>query len=270
MLHPGAKLSWEIMNMKRNTGTVLVRVFIAVKILHNQGNSYKGQHFNWDWLTGSEGQSIIIMAGSTAASSHGTGGVDSLHFVLKANRRKLSSRQLGGSSLKVLPHSDTLPPKRPHLPIGPHLPIVPLPGSNIFKPPQALFFLFKKQASKQAGRQASKQASKLTPQTKPNQTKLKKQTKNKHKTKIFFLSLSKVGTFHYPETPHSVVGINKGGHSCHTATWPQLLEMISQMASPGCLSMNNYYSIIFFPDKGGLQIRKVDSSDRSVRKQWTR
>jgi hypothetical protein len=49
---------------------------------------------------------------------------------LKATRRRLSSRQLGGGS-QSLPYSDTLSPT------GPHLLIVPLPGPSIFKPPQA-------------------------------------------------------------------------------------------------------------------------------------
>ena len=38
---------------------VLARVSIAVNRHHGQGKSYKG--LNWSWLTGSEGQSIIII-----------------------------------------------------------------------------------------------------------------------------------------------------------------------------------------------------------------
>jgi hypothetical protein len=53
-----------------------------------------------------------------------------LYIVPKANGRRLASRQLGGRSHKAHPHSDTLPPKRPHLLI------MPLPGPSIFKPPQ--------------------------------------------------------------------------------------------------------------------------------------
>jgi len=47
-------------------------VFIAVKRHHNQGNSYK-EHLIGDWLIGSEVQSIIIMAGSMAASRQAWG-----------------------------------------------------------------------------------------------------------------------------------------------------------------------------------------------------
>ena len=64
--------------MKRNTGTVLVRVFIAVKILHNQGNSYKGQRVIGAGFTGSEVQSIIIKAGTWQyPGRHGAGGAES-------------------------------------------------------------------------------------------------------------------------------------------------------------------------------------------------
>jgi hypothetical protein len=47
-----------------------------------------------------------------------------LYLHLKANRRRLVSRQLGGGSLKAHPYSATLPPT------GPHLLRVPLLGSN--------------------------------------------------------------------------------------------------------------------------------------------
>jgi hypothetical protein len=71
-----------------------------------------------------------------------------LHLDKTAARRGLPSRQLGGGS-QSLPHSDTLPPTRPHLlqqghtsfnkattsPTRPHLLRVPLPGPNTFKPP---------------------------------------------------------------------------------------------------------------------------------------
>jgi hypothetical protein len=55
-----------------------------------------------------------------------------LHLVSKTNRRRLASRQLGRRSLKAHPHSDTLPPTKPHLLI------VPLPRPSIFKPPKGL------------------------------------------------------------------------------------------------------------------------------------
>jgi hypothetical protein len=69
---------------------------------------------NWGWLTGSEVQSIFVMVGTRQHPvRHSTGGVRVLHLVLKANRRRLASRQLKEGSLKA--HSDILPPTRPHL-----------------------------------------------------------------------------------------------------------------------------------------------------------
>jgi hypothetical protein len=47
---------------------VLIRVSTAEKRYHDQGNSYKGQHFIGACFSLSELQSIIIMAGSMAAS----------------------------------------------------------------------------------------------------------------------------------------------------------------------------------------------------------
>jgi hypothetical protein len=49
-----------------------------------------------------------------------------LRLILKANRRRLASRQLGEGSQSP-PDSNTLPPTRPHLLI------VPLPEPSIFK-----------------------------------------------------------------------------------------------------------------------------------------
>ena len=71
--------------------------------------------FNWGWLTDSEVQTIIIMVGSMAVSRQTLvlKELRVLHLVPKANRRRQSSRQLGGGS-QAHPHSDTLP-KRPHL-----------------------------------------------------------------------------------------------------------------------------------------------------------
>jgi hypothetical protein len=51
-----------------------------------------------------------------------------LHLVPKANWRRMISRHWE-ESLKAHPHSDTLPPTRPHLLV------VPLHGPSIFKPP---------------------------------------------------------------------------------------------------------------------------------------
>jgi hypothetical protein len=54
--------------------------------------------FNWGWLTGSEVQSIIIMAGNSSVQAvMMLEKLRVLHLVLKANRR-LASRQLGGKS----------------------------------------------------------------------------------------------------------------------------------------------------------------------------
>jgi hypothetical protein len=39
-----------------------------MKRYHDPGNSYIGTTFNWRWLTGSEVQSINIMAGTLAVS----------------------------------------------------------------------------------------------------------------------------------------------------------------------------------------------------------
>jgi hypothetical protein len=52
-----------------------------------------------------------------------------LPLVLKANRRRLTSRQLGARSFKAYPYSGTVPSIRKHLLI------VPLPWPSIFKPP---------------------------------------------------------------------------------------------------------------------------------------
>jgi hypothetical protein len=50
--------------------------------------------FNWDWLTGSEVQSIIIKAPGNMAASRQAGGAE-LHLHLEAASRILASRQLG-------------------------------------------------------------------------------------------------------------------------------------------------------------------------------
>jgi hypothetical protein len=69
--------------------------------------------FNWGWLTGSEVQSIFIKAGAWwRPGRHGAGGEEGrvLHLHLKAARRKLASRQLGGG-LKPTPTVTYLFPK---------------------------------------------------------------------------------------------------------------------------------------------------------------
>ena len=73
---------------------VLVRASIAVNRHYDQGNSY-----NWGWLTGSKGQSIIIMAGSSVLA--GMAQEEELRVLRlhpKEARNRLASRQLGGGS----------------------------------------------------------------------------------------------------------------------------------------------------------------------------
>ena len=50
--------------------------------------------FNWDWLTGSKAQSIGSHAGAQAGMVQEDLRVQPLH--LKASKRRLASRQLGG------------------------------------------------------------------------------------------------------------------------------------------------------------------------------
>jgi hypothetical protein len=52
-----------------------------------------------------------------------------LHLVPKTNRKRLASRHLEERPLKANPHSETLPPAKPHLLI------VAFPGPSIFKSP---------------------------------------------------------------------------------------------------------------------------------------
>jgi hypothetical protein len=64
-----------------------------------------------------------------------------VYLVLKANRRRLATGKLEGSSLKAHCYSDMLLPARPYLLI------VPLPKPSIFKPPYLIslllnFYLF--------------------------------------------------------------------------------------------------------------------------------
>jgi hypothetical protein len=108
-----------------------LRVSITVKRHHDHGNSY-------NWATFNRG---LVYTFRSSIYCHGgkhnwvqAGIVQEklrvLHLVLKANRKRLASRQLGGSQSP--PHTDTLPPTRPHLLI------IPFPGPSIFKPPQLL------------------------------------------------------------------------------------------------------------------------------------
>jgi hypothetical protein len=52
--------------------------------------------FNWDWLTGSEVQSIIVKARAWQhPSRHGEKELRVLHLYMKAASGRLTSRQLG-------------------------------------------------------------------------------------------------------------------------------------------------------------------------------
>ena len=76
--------------------------FIAVKRHHDQGNSYKGKHFIWGWLTISEVQSILIIdgrRGSTQADMVLEKELRILHLDPKAGRTLFCRQQAGGSLL---------------------------------------------------------------------------------------------------------------------------------------------------------------------------
>lgn len=75
--------------------------------------------FNWGWLTGSEVQSIIIMAGSMVVR-HGPEGAEICTSCFKRSSEKFSKHPPNPR--------DTLPPTWPHL-------IVPLLGPSIFSMP---------------------------------------------------------------------------------------------------------------------------------------
>jgi hypothetical protein len=59
-----------------------------------------------------------------------------LHLYLKAARRRLASRQLGGGSQSPGPQGHTSSNKATPIPTIPHLLIVLLPGPSILKLPQ--------------------------------------------------------------------------------------------------------------------------------------
>jgi hypothetical protein len=79
--------------------SILVRVFIAVKRHHDQGNSYKGQHLI--------GAGLQVQGFSPLSSRWEHGSIQAgmvqeelrvLHFVPKANGRRLTPTWLGGRS----------------------------------------------------------------------------------------------------------------------------------------------------------------------------
>ena len=112
-------------------GSVLVRVSIAVKRHHDQGNLYRTT-YNWGWLPGSEVQSIIE-SGDIAASRQARHR-RSWEFYILVQRQWgedyfLSSGQLGGGSQS--------PPLQWHTSSNKNTTLnSALPGPSIFKPPQ--------------------------------------------------------------------------------------------------------------------------------------
>jgi hypothetical protein len=106
-----------------------------VKRHHDQGNSHKRTPFNWGWLTASEVQSIIIMVYSSVQADMVMEELRVLHLVPKAARRRLNPHWALGQ-LKAHPYSDTLPPTRPHTPVGQAFKHKNLWGPYPFKPPQ--------------------------------------------------------------------------------------------------------------------------------------
>ena len=95
----------------------------------------------------SDVQSIIIMAGSIAASRQTSlEELRVLHLVLETNRRRLASRQLGEKSQNSPPQGLSSSNKTIPTSTRPYLLIVPFPGPGIFKTPQVLkmtrFFLY--------------------------------------------------------------------------------------------------------------------------------
>jgi hypothetical protein len=102
----GRVLLWSSINLKKKhlCVCVLVRVSIAVKRHHDQGNSYKGQHLIRACLQvqrfsplSSRQEHGSVHAGMVLEELRVT-----LHLDLKATRRRLTSRQLGGASQSPL------------------------------------------------------------------------------------------------------------------------------------------------------------------------
>ena len=117
-----------------NITCILVKVFIAEKRHHGQGNSFTGQHLKLGLAYGFRGSDPYHHGKKhgSVVGRHSAGEEDRvLHLDPKALRRRLASRQLGGGSQSPS-QSDSL------LPTKPHLLIVPLPGPSIFKPPYHL------------------------------------------------------------------------------------------------------------------------------------
>jgi hypothetical protein len=73
--------------------------------------------FNWDWVTGSEVQSIIKVGAWQYVQEVGMAQKELrvLHLHLKAARKRLAPMWLEGGVSKPTPDNDTLPPTRPHL-----------------------------------------------------------------------------------------------------------------------------------------------------------
>jgi hypothetical protein len=118
--------------------TVLVRISIAIKRHHSQGNSYKGQHFieagpqvlrfsplsSWSEARQGPGRHIAGKAESSTSSSKGS---QEQTVSQTARRVQNPPTKRHTSSNKATPTSTR-----------PHLLIVPLPRPSIFKLPYCL------------------------------------------------------------------------------------------------------------------------------------
>jgi hypothetical protein len=116
-----------------------MRISIVVKRHLDQGKSYKKQHLI---RAGLQLQRFSLVSSWQEAwwhaGRHSAGeGDKSSAFDLKANRRRLTSRQLGGGSQSPPPKSHTSCKMTTSTLTRPQLLIMPLPGASIFYPPQA-------------------------------------------------------------------------------------------------------------------------------------
>jgi hypothetical protein len=96
---------------------------------------------HWDWLTGSEVQSLIINAGAWQhPCMHDLGEGESSASCSKGKQEKIAQRWLGKGSQRPSPKCHTSSNKATPTPTSHYL-IVPLPGPSIFKPPQLLLHI---------------------------------------------------------------------------------------------------------------------------------
>ena len=112
--------------LQRMKPSVLVRVTIAMKRHHDHGNFYKEKIFNWDWSTGLEVWSIIIIARSTAALKHTWCWRRGWEFYIwiirkreRDTRHSLSICNLTANQWHISSNKATPNPTRPTFPIMP-------------------------------------------------------------------------------------------------------------------------------------------------------